>query len=392
MAGTITFPLSPTVLEWARKSMGFTIEQAAEKAGVSPEKFQAWEKGDRLPTYKQLENLAENVYKRPLAILLLKEPPIEHEIQKDFRSLSNQEISNLSPELRLALRKARRYQLILEEVSLSDRSAKYEEFKVATSDNPITSAKKFRDFLKFPLEEQVSWKPESALLNFKRKVESVGIYIFQLKLPMPECRGFCLIGDFPVVVLNKDDSKNGRIFSIFHEVCHILFNQNDIFKDRQTGSLNIDYQKIENFCNQFAASFLVPEDAFDVNIRNLNLQKDRVGDAIFLKLSQAYNVSNEVIARKFLARHLISEELFWSKKRLWDSQAKRAKEKENERLKDSDPQGINQGIKIISDKGRPYVYSVVTAYQQGLISSSDLSNYLETKFTNLVKIIERLNS
>lgn len=67
-----------------------------------------------------------------------------------------------------------------------------------------------------------------------------------------------------------------------------------------------------------------------------------------------------------------------------------AKIKENEKLKDND-QGINQGIKIIHDKGRPYVASVVNAYEQGLISSSDLSNYLETKFNHLPKILERLN-
>src|SRR5437867_319328 len=125
MAGDIPFRLSSTVLEWARTSMGYTIEEAAKKAGVSNEKFEAWEKGEKIPTYKQLEILAERVYKRPLAILLLQNPPKEDPIQKDFRNLSNSEISNLSPEVRLALRKAKRYQLILQEVTLYEETRKF---------------------------------------------------------------------------------------------------------------------------------------------------------------------------------------------------------------------------------------------------------------------------
>jgi len=93
MAGDISFRLSSAVLVWARTSMGYTIEQAAKKAGVPEEKFEAWEKGEKKPTYKQLETLAERVFKRPLAILLLANPPKEDSIQKDFRNLSNAEVT-----------------------------------------------------------------------------------------------------------------------------------------------------------------------------------------------------------------------------------------------------------------------------------------------------------
>jgi hypothetical protein len=88
---------------------------------------------------------------------------------------------------------------------------------------------------------------------------------------------------------------------------------------------------------------------------------------------------------------MITEDFFWSHKRIWDASARASKDKKNEALKDSES-GMNQGIKIIYEKGRPYVAGVVNAYHQGQISSSDLSNYLETKLTNLPKINERLNS
>jgi Zn-dependent peptidase ImmA (M78 family) len=390
MANSIAFNLSPTVLEWARNSMGYTIEEAAKKAGVPSDRYEAWETGKKLPTYKQLEGLAEKVYKRSVAILMLSKPPQENPIQNDFRSLSNAQVSDLSPETRLALRKAKRYQLILAEVTPGDSPARFTEFKVTVNDDPKQAAARFREFIDLSLAEQKSWKPDDAYNNFQKKVESLGIYVFKLPLPMPEVRAFCLTGSFPVVVLNKDDSKNGRIFSLFHELCHILFNENDVFKDSSSGNLTKGYAETERFCNQFAASFLVPDDSFMEDIGKNNLTKNKIRDQDIQRFSSSYNVSNEVIARKFLLLDLITEDFFWSRKRAWDAAARALKEKQNEALKDNDG-GMNQGIKIIYEKGRPYVAGVVNAYHQGLISSSDLSNYLETKLSNLPKINERLN-
>ncbi len=389
---SISFNLSSSVLEWARKSMGYTIEQTAKKIGVANERYEAWEKGEKQPTYRQLEELAEKVYKRPLAILLLKTPPQEDPIQKDFRNFSNSEISNLSPELRVALRKAKRYQLILEEVVTNTDSPKFKEFEVSYKDSdPFKISKKFRELIGLTLEEQKAWKPDSSFANFRRYVESAGIYIFMMKLPIEEARAFCITGDYPIIVINKNDSKNANIFSIFHEVCHVLLNQNDVFKDVNSANLSKEYKEIEAFCNLFAASFLVPEDSFNKNVEYLTLAKDKISDYQIQKLANTYNVSNEVIARKLLVRNLITEEYFWGRKNFWESMAKSAKAKANEKMKDNDA-GINQGIKIVYDKGRPYVASVVNAFELGKISSSDLSNYLEARFNHLPKIIERLSS
>lgn len=392
MPGELTFQLSPAVLEWARNSMGYTIEEAAKKAGVPNERFEAWETGRKRPTYKQLETLAERVYKRPLALLLLPQPPKEDSIQKDFRNLSNAEISHLSPEVRLALRRAKRYQLILDEVSSSEDPPAFTKFKVSLSDKPTAAAKRFREFIGLSLKEQKQWSYEEAFNNFRRLLEDIGIYIFLIKMPMEEARAFCLSGKYPIIVLNSEDARNGRIFSLFHELCHIFFNANGIFRDGETGRLTKEYAEIERFCNQFAASFLVPDESFAEDLKNVNTSFDVWTDSTIGRLAKEYNVSNEVIARKLLALNLISQHTFWSIKRRWDAIAKSAKEKEREKRKEQASKGIAQDIKLISEKGKPYVSNVVSAYERGLISSSDLSNYLEVKLDHLPKIIQRLNS
>jgi Zn-dependent peptidase ImmA (M78 family)/DNA-binding XRE family transcriptional regulator len=384
-----TFKLSTSVLEWARVTRGFSIEQAAKKAGVSNERYVSWENGEKKPTYKQLETLAESVYKRSIAFLFLKTPPQEDSIIKDFRTLSNVEVNDLTVDLRLVLRRAKRFQLILDEVNIHE-IARFKDFQLNLNDDPETISFLFREFLDFSIEEQYKWKnSEEAFINLKSKIESLGIFIFQLKMNFYDARAFCLTGKNPVIVLNTDDSKNGRIFSLFHEVCHVLLNTNSIFKDLKIESNNKNYELIENFCNTFAASFLVPNIYFD---KEIELKKSNWTEEDIFFLSNRYNVSKEVIARKLLSKKLLTENNFWIFKKKWDALAIAAKEQINEKLKDKDSKGFDQSIKIISEKGKPYVGAVISAYQKGNISSADLSNYLEAKIDHLPKLLNRLTN
>jgi Zn-dependent peptidase ImmA (M78 family) len=389
MAGSINFRLSSSVLEWARISMGYTLEEAAKKANVPTEKYEAWELGNSLPTYKQLETLAENVYKRPIAILLLKDPPEEAPIQKDFRTVSNIELRNMGPELRLAVRKAKRYQLILEEIEELENKSKVLDFQTTVNENPVEVAKQFREFIGLTVQEQKSWKPDESSRMFRRVLESVGVYIFHMAFPMNQGRAFCLTGNFPIVVLNMNDSNKGGIFSLFHEIGHILLNENDIFKDNISERSNQDYYAIETFCNKFSASLLVPDDAFEKDISFLRENRDHVQNVIS-RLSRQYNVSHEVIARKLVIRELLSNETFWTMKRLWDAQAQASKEKDRKKNRDNNDSGFDQSIKVLFEKGPLYTSKILSAYQSGRISSSDLLSFLETKSSHIPKIVERL--
>jgi Zn-dependent peptidase ImmA (M78 family) len=392
MAGSIPFRLSPAVLAWARLSIGLTSDEAAKKANVPKEQYQAWEEGNKIPTYKQLETLAYSVYKRPLAILLLPEPPKEDSIQKDFRNLTNSQINNLSSEIRLALRKAKRFQAILEEINIDDKEAEFKNFKISTRSKPEVAAEHFRDFLKFDLTVQKSWRHTDAFNNFKQLVESIGIYVFQIKMPIEEARAFCLTGKFPIIVLNTEDSSNGRIFSLFHETCHILFNEGGVFKDPETGKLKDTYSNIEDFCNKFAAAFLVPDEVFKRDINYPIVKKDKWTDSEVESLSKSYNVSREVILRKIWHLKLISDSFFWAKKRQWDSYFRAAKEAEKQKRKGEDQTGFAQDIRVLSEKGRSYTSRILNAYDSGIISTSDLTSYLETKLEHIYKIRQRLSA
>src|SRR5688572_27596169 len=117
MSTALPIKISPSVLVWARTSIGYSIDEIARKMNVKPEKVDAWEKGTAPITYNQLENLAYKVLKRPLAVFFRAEPPMEAPIEKDFRNLTSSEINHLSTEIRLVLRKAKRLQNLVRELN-----------------------------------------------------------------------------------------------------------------------------------------------------------------------------------------------------------------------------------------------------------------------------------
>src|SRR5450759_5144474 len=109
--------LNRAVLTWARERSGLTVAQVAGKLGKDPEVVAGWEVGPSGPTYPQLEKLAYDVYKRPVAIFFFPEPPAELDVDQSFRTLPDAEIAGLSPQTRYRVRQARAMQLALYELN-----------------------------------------------------------------------------------------------------------------------------------------------------------------------------------------------------------------------------------------------------------------------------------
>lgn len=398
MSGAIPIKISNSVLVWARTSIGYSIDEIAHKMNIKPEKINAWENGTASPTYTQLENLAYKVFKRPLAVFFRAEPPKEASIEKDFRNLTSSEITHLSTEMRLVLRKAKRLQNLVRELNKDNKTElEYKKFKVSIKDNPITTANSFREFLGLSIEEQKKWKPDNSFDHFKEYIEKIGIYIFQFQMPFEEARAFSLTDDYPIIALNTDDAKNGRIFSLFHEVCHILFNIGGVFKDKESKNRKGEYAEIEDFCNRFAASFLVPEVLFKKDIDFSNQKLKEWSDKDLEKLSRLYSVSKEVVLRKLVDLKLASKSFYFIKKKLWDAELKSRKElilqKQKQKILEEGRTsgGIPIDVKIVSEKGKPFISKVLEGYEKGNLTYGDISEYLEVKLDYLPKIIERIN-
>ena len=87
-----------------------------------------------------------------------------------------------------------------------------------------------------------------------------GIYVFKDAFKEEKFSGFCLYDNqFPVIYINNSMSFSRQIFTLFHELCHIILKTSGIDKtdDDYLNRLSIDNKEIETFCNSFDGEFLV---------------------------------------------------------------------------------------------------------------------------------------
>ncbi|MXV75458.1 helix-turn-helix domain-containing protein, partial [Candidatus Poribacteria bacterium] len=69
----------PDILKWARERSGYAVEAIATFLKKDASIVNDWEAGESVPTYIQLEKLADK-YKRPIALFFFPEPPDEPNI------------------------------------------------------------------------------------------------------------------------------------------------------------------------------------------------------------------------------------------------------------------------------------------------------------------------
>lgn len=134
----------PELLLWARQEAGLTVEQAARKIPVKPERLIACEQGSARLTVNQLRSLS-NAYKRPLALFFL--PPHSANL-RDFRRSPEQPEGSESPALRYEIRRARyRRQVSLELFEELGEQPPTFIRTTAITENPETVATQIRELL-----------------------------------------------------------------------------------------------------------------------------------------------------------------------------------------------------------------------------------------------------
>ena len=108
--------INPQILKWARERANYSLEDVAAKLKKDIQVIEKWELGQEAPTYVQLEKLAYELYKRPIALFFFPRPPKEADEHQQFRTLPEFEVAKLSPNTRYIIRQAKAMQLSLKEI------------------------------------------------------------------------------------------------------------------------------------------------------------------------------------------------------------------------------------------------------------------------------------
>jgi Zn-dependent peptidase ImmA (M78 family) len=181
--------------------------------------------------------------------------------------------------------------------------------------------------------------------------------------------GFSLYDDvFPIIYVNNSSTKTRQMFTLFHELAHLLFHTSgiDTLEDRYIPTLPARQRRIEVLCNRFATEFLVPDRAFAKAVAGHG-PSERTAEL----MAARFHVSREVIYRKFLARHWIDQAEYTRAAQQWASQRQ--------------PVGGSGDFywNTISYLGRDYISLAFNQYYQNRIDAEQLGEYLNTKPKNI---------
>ncbi len=366
-----TVGIQPSILRWARESAGYSVEQVAGRIKRSPAEVAAWESGAGTPTYPQLERLAYQVYKRPLATFFLPEPPQEPALRQEFRTLPEFELSELAPDTRYRLRFAQALQLSLYELNDGVNPAEHKLFHDIGLDAEADirrSASRIRKHLGVTVTMQASWKStDEALKEWRNLIQDHGVFVFKHAFKQREISGFCLTDpEFPLIYLNNSSAKTRQIFSLFHELAHVLLHVNAISKWDQSyvGHLPRREQRIERFCNAIAAEILMPSDDF----ARLTAGIEQVDEAVVEKLAKRYHVSRESVLRRFLDQKSVDQAFYESVVRRWAAEADK-----------TEPGRESRGNYYATQAtylGERYLRLVFSRHYQGRLSLEQVADYL----------------
>ena len=321
--------VQPAVMRWARQSIGLSVSDVALRLKRPVEEIEAWEKGIEYPSYPQLEKLAYQIYKRPLAVFFLPSPPEEVSPEREFRTLPMDDLLALSADTHLHIRHAHAFQLALRELFENHNPNErciWNEMGVSRTHSITRQASEIRSHLGVSLERQILWKDgDHALKQWRKAIEDKGVFVFKDSFRQKDISGFCLVDDqFPVVFLNNSTTKTRQIFSLLHELAHLLLNINGLskFDQEYIGRLPEEEKQNERFCNSIAAEVLIPLSDFQERAKEFPADVKRASEEQFSELAGRYGVSREAVLRRFLDTGRITSAFYEQKASEWASQQK----------------------------------------------------------------------
>lgn len=386
MSASFKVDVVPAVLTWARRSAHLSKDDVAQKLAPKPDKrplwlerVRMWEEGEDTPTLAQLRHLAE-IYRRPLPALLLAAPPAEPAEARDFRRPT--EVGELPAPLGLALREAReRSEIATELVALSNDGARTWTLAADMEETPELLAARIRDNLGVSLVAQA----DSGLTAWREAIEDAGVLVFGFSgVESSAASGFALTGgEIPAIGLNNRDAPVRRVFTLLHELTHVVLRTEDALCDlSEDGPSGAD---VERYCNHVAGAVLVPKDALlshPLVTRNTSLEwtASSIG-----ALAKIFGVSREVVLRRLLIFQRTTVEHYAS----WRA-ALRSEQRDYEKEIEARDGGPSHARKKLAQLGRRYLRLVLDAANRERISLSDASDYLGVKVDHFPKLAAEL--
>jgi Zn-dependent peptidase ImmA (M78 family) len=274
-------------------------------------KLHEWIEGTRFPTFNQLKALA-NTAKIPFGYFFLEDLPKQDYPLVHYRTQDDRPF-NPSQELLDTIYIVQQRQDWARSLLTENGFGRLYFAGAAKNNYNIEfGVTLIRDILNLPdywAQYQINWT--EALRNLISRTEDAGIFVVmngtvgnntKRTLNTNEFRGFVLFDEIaPFVFINGKDSISGKIFTLIHEIAHIIIGQSASFDLQQLLSSD---EKTERYCNEVTAEFLVPRRML------LEAVNDFGHDDIY-HLAKLFKVSEIVVARRLLDTKIINKQTYF---------------------------------------------------------------------------------
>lgn len=387
MAKSIPALVQPSVLRWARESVNYTTLAASRKLVVAEDKLQQWEAGEGAPTITQLRKMSE-VYKRPLGVFFLPQPPTDFDAMRDFRRHIGARAGGWSPELHTEYRRAinqREAALELAEIEEVPPPTDWQLAVLPDGDEELAAAARERLLSLTPLPlPRANGSKYDHLNAWSAALEEAGVLVMATsggRVSTEEMRAFSLYYDeLPVIMVNGSDAARGRLFSLLHEYVHLLLHTGglcDIITD--ASATDVD-SRLEARCNAVAAAMLMPRDQV------LASEEVRVGDGLpeswdYYALRDAaapFGVSAEAFARRLLTLGRVSASFYRARRATFLAAYRQEEETAGG--------GGNWYRNKARDLGKGFVRRIADAYERRVIDSYTAASLLTVKVDQIDRL------
>ena len=351
--------IRPEMLRWACERAGYDSRGLALRIP----QFPAWERGEKQPTFKQLEAFAKATH-TPIGFLFLPEPPDERLPIRDLRTVKDGPRRPSADLLDTIYAMQRRQDWLREERAECEAGALEFVGSARLGDDPAAVGQEMRRTVGVSdgwTAEVANW--EQAVSELRRRIERLGVMAVvngvvgnntYRKLDVREFRGFALTDAYaPLVFVNGADAKSAQMFTLAHELAHVWLGPEGEGVSGFEGIFPGD-ARIEKFCDQAAAEFLVPARELKDRWRGVKDGADPFG-----QIARYFKVSPIVAGRRAMDLRLVSRETFFD---FYNAYIKR------ERQRAKPPGGgdfyNNQNTRI----GVTFATSVIRAAKEGRLS------------------------
>ena len=271
-------------IKQARILQAMSLQDLADRIGVSKQMISKYEKGDSIPSSKMLIMLVKALEVKMDYFFLPSSVELGEINFRKKNSFSVKKINSLKEKIKIELSNYLEIENILQINNSFENPVKRRKVSATNDIEEIVSDLR--------IEWEIGFDP---IHNIIQLLEDKEIKIIEINEPENNFDGLATIinGKYPVVVLNKSFSVERKRFTLLHELGHLLL---------ELPECDVKFE--ENICNRFAAEFLFPQ---NLVIKEFGSKRESISFRELVEVQKKYGISIRAIIYRLKDANIFSE-------------------------------------------------------------------------------------